>query len=146
MLLLINTLFLQLACNAPTNTSAPEDTASSSDTDSPVDTDSLGFAGELFELRESEGDTLIELLGIYFDADGEHLRFGGVCNEHSGSFEIIDGALHYTWVGSTELSCRMEDNAEESELIAFMQNTPSFEFDGDTITLGGQNATLYLDK
>ena len=44
------------------------------------------------------------------------------------------------------MECQMEDNAEEGELITFMESTPSFAFDGDTLTLGGQNATLFLDK
>ena len=129
MLYLINTLLLQLACNEITD---------------PSDTDNLN--GELFELQETEGDTLIESLGIYFDADGEYLRFGGVCNDHSGGFEIIDGALHFTLEASTEMACPIEDSAEEGELIAFMESTPQLDFDGETLTLGGQSTTLTLDK
>ncbi|MBM74793.1 MAG: hypothetical protein CMK59_05285, partial [Proteobacteria bacterium] len=110
MLLLTNILFLQLACDEPTKNDPQEDTASSSDTASPSDTasssdtpdvdDELVYAGEIFSLREVEGETLIEMLGIFFNADGEHLSFGGVCNEHFGSFEIIDDALHFTWEGA----------------------------------------------
>ena len=171
MFLFTSSLFVLIACNEPTNksddTAAPEDTASPADTSSPTDTaspadtavvdtgssvdtadvnDELNLAGEMFGLRETEGETLIEALYMIFSPDGQSFSFGGVCNEHFGSFEIIDDALHFTWEGATEMACPIEDSAQESELITFMEGTPGFAFDGNTITLESQGVTLFLDK
>ncbi len=171
MFLLTSSLFLQIACNEPTeksdDTAAPEDTASpadtssSTDTASPADTavvdtgspsdtadvnDELSLAGEMFVLRETQGETLIEALYIIFSPDGQSLSYGGVCNEHFGGFEILDDALHFTWGGSTEMMCEQGDNDQEGALIGFMEGTPDFSFDGNIITLELQGVTLLLDK
>ena len=153
MFLFINTLFLQLACDEPSNKSVQEDTALLDDTASSVDTaaqagtgDDLGFAGENFALRETEGETLIEALYMSFEAEGQYLSFGGVCNDHFGRFDIVDDELHYAEGGSTDMECPPEDNDQENALIEFMNSTPSIAYDGDTLTLTGHNATLFLDR
>ena len=65
--------------------------------------------GEMFSLQEAEGFN-IESMYLIFGEDGSYISFGSQCNEQSGSIEVTDDTIYFTWESGTEMECPSGDN------------------------------------
>jgi len=115
-----------------------DDTAA--DTADTASDDSL--AGMDFVLQSAEGYTPVsETIRISFSED-HGFSFGGDCNSMSGEYELAGDAFVLSSVYGTEIGCSTELMEEDSWLVSFFTSSPVMDFDGETMTFTGADATL----
>jgi heat shock protein HslJ len=75
--------------------------------------------------------------------DGTLGVFAG-CNSGSGSYSIVDGALHADAFTMTEMACDDDRMAQDDWAVAVLVDRPLVTLDRDTLTLATDTVTLVL--
>ena len=142
-------IFFLVACG-----SKSEDTAESTDTSEPVDTaetatetnDGADIFGNSFTLTDTEGTVGTDSLSLTFYSSGDSMSIGGLCNDIFGDVTFGSGVMNFTYGGSTDLECSDEEGQETDWVIRFLEGTPLYEYDGNTLELEGAEATLTFER
>ena len=102
------------------------------------------LVGRSFESTDVEGRTLVEgtTITLIVRSGGVSVRAG--CNTLLGDATWEDGVLRAAQLASTLMACDADLMDQDRWLAAFLEGSPPFELDGDTLTLGetGEQITL----
>lgn len=102
------------------------------------------LVGRSFESTDVEGRTLVEgtVITLIVRSDGVSLNAG--CNTLFGDATWDDGVLRVPQLASTMMACDPDLMEQDQWLGAFLEGSPPYELDGDTLTLGtaGERITL----
>ena len=73
--------------------------------------------------------------------------FSADCNSHSGAYSLCGDSLCTQGLGSTEMGCSADLQAQDEWLASFFTASPKIELVGDQLTLSTSEATLvFLDR
>ena len=116
------------------------------DIDSGIDIE-IPFAGMDFLLTSSDGYTVVaDSVRIGFPRDNEFSLSAG-CNSIGGNFSISDDVFSVSMVSMTEMGCDAALMEEDNWLVAFITSSPTYVFDGESLTFSNSEATLvFLDS
>lgn len=102
------------------------------------------LVGRSFESTDVEGRTLVAGTAVLLvvRSDGITVRAG--CNTLLGDATWDDGVLVAPRLASTLMACDDALMAQDGWLGAFLEGSPPYELDGDTLTIGeaGERITL----
>ncbi|MEO8180230.1 MAG: META domain-containing protein [Deltaproteobacteria bacterium] len=105
------------------------------------------LAGRAFLLESAEGFSPVASTTVRLSFEQTELSFYAGCNTHSGSYSPCGEDLCIRALGSTEIGCASELQAQDQWLAGFMTARPRLSLDGDRLTLSGADATLaFLDR
>lgn len=105
------------------------------------------LAGRAFLLDSSEGFTPVANTNVRLDLEQAEFRFSAGCNSYSGAYSVCGVALCVNNLGSTEIGCPAELQAQDQWLAEFMTARPELSLEGDRLTLTGHDAALaFLDR
>jgi heat shock protein HslJ len=94
-----------------------------------------------------ESNALTEKLTASFGADGAFSGFGG-CNDLTGKYEATTDTLSITGLASTQKACADDVSKLETQYMAALTATTTYEITGDVLTLkddgGATQATFKL--
>jgi heat shock protein HslJ len=102
------------------------------------------LVGRSFESTAVDGHTLVDgtVVRLIVRSDGISVQAG--CNTLFGDATWTDGVLSAPQLASTMMACDDDLMAQDQWLAAFLEGSPPYELDGDTLTLGeaGEQITL----
>lgn len=88
----------------------------------------------------SAGDQLL----VSFTQDG--VSFSATCNRMTGNAEVVDGVLHVSSVGGTEMGCPGAGHEQDEWLVDFFTGSPQLEHEDVGFTLTTDDVMLrFLD-
>lgn len=103
--------------------------------------------GRQFLLESSEGYTPVEDTTISVGFSDGTFGFSAGCNSHSGDYTLCNGKLCLQDLGSTEIGCEPDRDAQDAWLADFFTNQPALDLEGNRLTFTGEEATLvFLDR
>jgi heat shock protein HslJ len=114
------------------------------------DSGSSSGAGELngreFLSRSLDGHSLVAGTQIRLSFDQGQISAKAGCNSLSARYQVADGRLVVRGDGmtTTDIGCDPLRHAQDEWLGEFLQSRPSFDLDGDALTLMTADATLHL--
>ena len=102
------------------------------------------LAGTTFESTDVTGYDLVpdSMITIGFEANDLGATAG--CNSMSGAYTIADDTLEINALAATEMACDDALMAQDLWLNDFLTGSPSIVFDGETLTLSGDDSTITL--
>jgi len=107
------------------------------------------MAGRAFLLNQAEGYTQARGSTIRIEFTDEGISFHAGCNNHAGSYHIDGETLVVSVPGlvASLMACAPSLDAQDTWLREFLLERPTFQLNGNTLTLKSNDATLtFLDR
>lgn len=90
---------------------------------------------------------LFEGTGVTLTFDDESLRWVARCNHMAAAVEVVGGTLEVAdAVESTDIGCSEKAHTQDDWLAEFFTGDPSWELDGDTLTLEGDATRMTFER
>lgn len=107
--------------------------------------DASQLAGRSFESTDVTGTSLVDgtVVRLIVGEDGSVSLHAG-CNTLVGDATWSDGTLAVPLLASTRMACDEALAAQDRWLTAFLEASPPFDLDGDTLTLGEGDEQITL--
>ncbi len=105
------------------------------------------LSGRTFLLDSAQGFTPVAQTTVRLSFEEAQIRFSAGCNSFSGSYSLCGDALCVQALGSTEIGCAAQLQAQDQWLADFLTARPGLSLDSVQLTLSGADATLaFLER
>lgn len=101
-----------------------------------------GLDGRRFLLVSSDGYTPVADTTPQLGFDDGNISYSGGCNSHFGEYSVCGESLCVDGLGSTQIGCTLDLQAQDEWFSDFLTSRPTFDLDGDDLVLTGDGVTL----
>jgi len=103
--------------------------------------------GRTFLFQSAQGFTPVEGTTVRLSFEEGSIGFSAGCNIFGGTYSLQGDNLIVGDLGSTNIGCEQALAAQDDWLAEFITSSPTFDLDGNDLTLAGSDATLkFLDR